>query len=181
MRVNAHNVLAIGLACAALSTTACSRDQAVKRGSIATDSAVGAPMPKTGLSDYLGVRYETPPAGVKIREASALPNSSYALSHVSTPKGDMIWLDSIATVPGGPRTRVIRAAVAVPKLAKDERLFIASCDVNGRLDPTIVAIAVNDTGTTKFTRIRQAWRVDTRSAAFELIPIAGVTCEQPGG
>jgi hypothetical protein len=181
MRVNAHNVFAIAVACAA-GAAACTRDQAaVNRGSIATDSAVGAPAPKTGLSDYLGLRYETPPAGVRIREASMLPGANYSVSHVATPKGDMIWLDSLVTSPNGPRARVIRAAIPIAKPAKDERLFIASCDVNGRLDPTIVAIAVNDTGSSKFTRIRQAWRIDTRSAAFELIPVAGITCEAPGG
>jgi hypothetical protein len=30
------------------------------------------------------------------------------------------------------------------------------------------------------SRIRQAWHVNIRGARFDVMPIAGVTCEEPG-
>jgi hypothetical protein len=162
-----------------LAGAACSRD-ATERQAQATDSAVGRSAPQPVRTDYISPRYTVPPAGVTIHAAAALPGSSYALTHVTTPNGDMIWLDSLSQGQSNP-VRTVRAALPLAALAKDERLFLSSCDVNGKLDPAIVAIAVNEPNVSKFTKIREAWRIDTRTATFELIPLAGIVCEEPGG
>ena len=91
----------------------------------------------------------------------------------------MVWLDSL--VPGSqPPIKIVRAELRVPPLARDERLFMASCDVNGRLAGRVIAVVVNEVGVTKFTKIRQAWRADPRRGRFDVIPVAGIACEDPG-
>jgi hypothetical protein len=87
----------------------------------------------------------------------------------------MLWLE---TLDG--RERVVRAELRVPPLAADERLLIGSCDSNGHLDPRIVAIVVGDSTATRFTNVRQAWRADSGAGQFELLPVAGIVCEEPG-
>jgi hypothetical protein len=57
---------------------------------------------------------------------------------------------------------------------------MASCDVNGKLDGRVVAIVVNEANATKFTKIRQAWRTDASGGRFDVIPVAGISCEDPG-
>jgi hypothetical protein len=95
---------------------------------------------------------------------------------VGTPGGDMIWFDSLAS-----DGRIVRAVLPLASLAKDERLFISSCDVNGKLDPAMFAIVLNQGPRSKTTRVIEAWRIDTKTAMFEMLPVAGITCEDPGG
>jgi hypothetical protein len=57
---------------------------------------------------------------------------------------------------------------------------MASCDVDGRLDSRVVAIVVNEANATKLTKVRQAWRADASNGRFDVIPVAGITCEDPG-
>jgi len=132
---------------------------------------------------HVGLRHDPLPAGMKAAGGAMLTGtaSSYAFIHVRAPRGDMIWLDSIAPAPAGEPSKTVRAELAIPPLAADERLFMASCDVNSRLDSRVLAIVINQPGVTKFTKIRQAWRVNERAGRFEMIPIAGITCEDPGG
>lgn len=44
----------------------------------------------------------------------------------------------------------------------------------------VVAIVVNEPGASRFTGIRQAWRADAGAARFDVIPVDGVVCEEPG-
>lgn len=138
-------------------------------------------------ANYVGLRYEGLPrgfsylAGSVITPAPAGSRGDYAFSQVRTPKGEMIWLDSLgATIRDGDRARTVRAALIVPPLAKDERLFMASCDAKGRLDPMVVAVVVNEPEATRYAKIRQAWRADVVTGRFELIPVDGIVCEDPG-
>jgi len=157
----------------------------------ATDTAVGTTMTTSpaqrAKANYVGLRYEGLPrgfaylAGSIITPAPAGARGDYAFSQVRTPKGEMIWLDSLgAPVRGGDRARIVRAALAVPPLAKDERVFMSSCDANGKLDPMIVAVVVNNSEAGKFSRIRQAWRADLATGRFDVIPLDGIICEDPG-
>ena len=99
-----------------------------------------------------------------------------------TPAGDMLWLE--ADVPhtsiGGRPGHTVRAVLKVPPLSRDERLLMASCDVNGKLDGRVVAIVVGEAQATRFTSVRQAWRADPVAGRFDLIPVAGISCEDPG-
>jgi len=159
----------------------------------ATDTAVGAGATITmspsqrAKANYVGLRYEGIPrgftylAGSVITPTPANVRGDYAFSQVRTPKGEMIWLDSLgASIGNGDRARTVRASLVIPPLAKDERLFMASCDASGELDPMIVAVVVNEPGATRFEKIRQAWRADMSTGRFVLIPVDGVTCEEPG-
>jgi hypothetical protein len=157
----------------------------------AADTAVGATMSTSPAqranANYVGLRYEGLPrgfahlAGSVITPAPADARGEYAFSQVRTPKGEMIWLDSLgASIRAGDRARTVRAALVVPPLAKDERVFMASCDASGKLDPMIVAIVVNDSEAGKFSKIRQAWRANLATGRFDVIPLDGVVCEDPG-
>jgi len=168
---------------------ACSRESArvPGRDSRPVDTAlVGAagPEPPLASDEYMGLRYEAMPAGVTYRSGAVLSTASgggdFDLAHVATPRGEMIWLDSLARAGARP-TRVVRAVLRLPPLARDERLFMASCDVSGVLDIRVVAIVVEEPGAARFTKIRQAWRVNTARGRFDVIPVGGVTCEEPGG
>jgi hypothetical protein len=106
--------------------------------------------------------------------------AEYELAYLKTPRGDVIWFDSLSRGAQPTPARVVRAELRVPPLGRDERLFLASCDVNGKLDPNVVAIVVNEPNVTTFAKVRQAWRVNPDRGQFELVPVTGITCEEPG-
>jgi hypothetical protein len=176
----------------ALALGACSPDSSkrVKSDGAPSDSARRANVPTMkreeayrGATYYVGLHYTTLPSRLKNEGGAVLPHTAnglkgdFAFTHVKTPRGDMIWLDSLSK--GKNPTRVVRAELVIPPLANDERLFMASCDADGKFDSRIVAIVVNEAKATKFTQIRQAWRANTVSSRFDVIPLAGVTCEEP--
>ena len=69
----------------------------------------------------------------------------------------------------------------VPRQSRGrKRVMLASCDVNGRLDPFVIAVVVNETNVSRFTKVRQAWRANLAERKFELVPVAGIVCEDPG-
>jgi hypothetical protein len=136
---------------------------------------------------YVGLQYDSLPRDFHFIDGALLPRGAgtgvpadYDFAHVDTPMGEMVWLDTIGAAVGkGLHARIVRAELPVPKLAADERLFMGSCDQNGRLDPRLVAIVVNEPGETRFGRVRQAWRVNIPAARFELVPLNGIVCEDP--
>jgi len=167
---------------------ACSRDSA--REGRATESAKSEPnaqspapsAPDLSGAHHIGTRHGPLPAGISEAGGAMIRigTADYALAHMKSRDGDLLWLDSI--VPGNKQSpeKIVRAEMRIPPLARDERLFMASCDVNDKLDARVVAIVVNEPGATKFTKIRQAWRADAHRGRFDVIPITGVTCEEPG-
>jgi hypothetical protein len=175
--------IALGTAlCAALS--ACSRDSS--RDAQSTDTAVVASRNNAGggaRSRDVVPRGESLPSGMKLVSGATIPNTDYVFRRVATSRGDAVWLDSIgqagsATSATSTRTRI--ANLALPPLAADERVMLASCDANGRLDPFVVAIVVNEANVTRFTKVRQAWRANAKAHRFDIIPVAGIVCEDPG-
>jgi hypothetical protein len=184
----ALNVFAAGMLVAGCTQTD-SRADAPKLP--ATDTAVGATMTTSpaqrAKANYVGLRYEALPRGFTYVAGSVITptpggaRGDYAFSQVRTPKGEMIWLDSLgAPIGGGDRARAVRASLVVPPLAKDERLFMASCDANGKLDPMVVAVVVNESDASRYSKIRQAWRADIAAGRFTVIPLEGIVCEDPG-
>jgi hypothetical protein len=139
-----------------------------------------------GRTSYVGMRYSALPSGFSYEAGSTISRGSggasqYAVSRVQTPRGNMLWLETIEPRDGrGVAERVVRGELRVPPLAADERLMIGSCDVKGRLDVRVVAIVVADSGVTRLTRIRQAWRADPTAGRFDLLPVADIVCEEPG-
>ena len=173
--------LAVGLMAFAM-LAACSAESS--RDERSTDTAIAASPSargKTGSSrSDAASRGESLPRGVKLEGGATIPKTDYVFRHVSTSRGDSLWLDSMSRSGKGTGARMRRAELAVPPLAADERFMLASCDVKGRLDPFVVAIVVNEDNTTRFTKIRQAWRANPRTRAFDIVPVAGIVCEDPG-
>jgi hypothetical protein len=135
---------------------------------------------------YLGIRYDSLPPAFTFVSGALLPGASGAgaagfdLDLVRTPHGDMLWLDSIVAVsPRGRPSRVVRAELKVPPLAADERLVMSTCDVDGRVDPRVVAIVVIGPGVAQFPPVRQAWRANAATGSFDVIPVTGIACGQP--
>jgi hypothetical protein len=166
---------------------ACSRESIRKTG--VADTSVPTPSPaapssRPDLSEghYVGVHHDPLPRGVT-SEGGALiriGGADYSISHVRARGVDMLWLDSIVPGKAQDPEKIVRAELRIPPLDRDERLFMASCDVNGRLDSRVVAIVVNEPGVSKFTKVRQAWRADAARGRFDVMPVTGVTCEEPG-
>jgi hypothetical protein len=152
-------------------------DEAAAR-SAADTATAGA-----SASSTANMRYDTLPArgrfvgGSVLMQPTGAP-SSFVFSQVQTSRGDVLRLDSVVSGAPPDRSRIIRAELAVPPLAPDERLLIGSCDIGGRLDPALVAIVVADAGAARYTRIRQAWRVRPAEGRFEVVPVRGITCEE---
>jgi hypothetical protein len=173
---------------AATLAAACNGQDARSRARV--DTAVGirraAPAGSTA-TDYVGLQYDVLPEDFHFEGGAVIPPVSGGLAgnfdfaHVRTPRGDMIWLDTLgpATSRGLPN-RIVRAELRIPRLSADERLFMASCDAGGKVDPRIVAIAIGPANAARSAKIRQAWRANPRAARFELIPVAGISCEEPG-
>ena len=183
-------IVAVSFVAAAFLATACDREAESSRAAAAAqDSVVAAARTgrKKSSTGYVGLQYDSLPISFTYKGGSVIPRTpsspaaDYDFSHVVTPRGEMIWFDTIATSPThGPPPHMVRAELTIPPLANDERLFMASCDVNGKLDPLVVAIVVNEPNVTRFTKVRQAWRVSVRGARFDVIPVTRVTCEDPG-
>ena len=164
------------------SLSACSRESS--RSERTTDTAiVASPRARGGAasnSTDAAERGESLPPGVNLEGGATIPNTSYVFRRVSTPRGDAVWLDSMTKDGGRAPTRLRRAELALPPLAADERVMLASCDVNGRLDPFVVAIVVNEANVARLSKIRQAWRANPRGRGFDIMPVAGIVCEDPG-
>ncbi len=164
---------------AIIAAAGCNREtpRETRRGSIPTDSAVVTPAATPVPSEKkgnVGLKYESRPTGFKYLDGTVL-SGGFDLAHVSTESGERVWLETNAN-----GSKTVRAELRVPQLSRDERLFMASCDANGKLDPNVIAIVVNEPNATRFTKVRQAWRVNAAAGRFDLIPVAGIVCEDPG-
>jgi hypothetical protein len=182
------------LATVAVSLSMCGQDARAGRGGSerASDSSTvsgvtqrtngSTPIARSGK--YVGVVHDVMPAGVTLVGGSVIADrfgrpSVFSFAHVRTPTDEMVWLDSAETRGGNARRQVVLAELEIPPLANDERLFMGSCDIRGALDGSLVAIAVNEPHAARFTKIRQAWRADSRVRRFSLVPLDGVSCEDP--
>jgi hypothetical protein len=171
----------------ALLLAACSgesvHDTQAKADEAGARGARGSAVDDAPGSSATAVRYDTLPPHEQFVGGSVLmhPNGKptpFVFSQVQTTRGGVLRLDSVVAGAPHARSRIIRAELAVPPLAADERLLIGSCDAGGHLDPALVAIVVTDTGTARYTRIRQAWRARSEVGRFEVVPVRGITCEE---
>lgn len=150
-------------------------------GNVMSDAAFAS------ASSYVGIRYDSLPPAFTLVSGALLPKSAGAMSgafdldRIRTPRGDMVWLDSVIRVPGRPRpSRIVRAELMVPPLAADERLVMSSCQISESIDPRVVAIIVVTQDSTHTTSVRQAWRANLKSGEFDVIPVTGMACANPG-
>jgi hypothetical protein len=193
MGVGVGRVSNLLFATMAFSLSMCGQDaKPARRGDTASESGGGSnvtsgtpaasSIPRSGK--YIGTVHAPLPAGVTLVAGTVIADkfghpSVFSFSHVRTPSGEMIWLDSAEARAGGATRQVVLAELPIPPLANDERLFMGSCDVRGRLDGSIVAIIVNEPKVSRFTKVREAWRADSRVRRFDLVPLEGVSCEDP--
>jgi hypothetical protein len=177
----------------AMAVAGCSGGDAGKSDSGASAAGtVVTPAEFSSAKNYVGIRYDSLPAKFTFVSGSLIPvaagrsSVSFDLDLVRTPRGQMVWLDSIVAVSQrGRPTRIVRAEVRVPPLAADERLVMSSCSADGKLDPRVVAIVVLDRSATvdssgRLATIRQAWRANAASGQFDVIPVTGIVCDEPG-
>jgi len=193
MDVGAGRVSNLLFAAMAFSLSMCGQDaKPARRGDSTSDSVGGSNVTSStrdassipGSGKYVVTVHGPLPTGVTLVGGSVIADkfghpSVFSFSHVRTPSGEMIWLDSVETRAGGSTRQVVLAELPIPPLANDERLFMGSCDVRGRLDGSIVAIIVNEPNVSRFTKVREAWRADSRVRRFDLVPLEGVSCEDP--
>jgi hypothetical protein len=153
------------------------------RSSRSPDTMIGNPprKPESPASTSARMTPSTAlPPGVTFQSGATIPSSAYVFRRVATPGGEMVWLDSVTQRTTGAPTRVLRAELRLPPLAADERVMLASCDVGDRLDAFVVAIVVNEPNASRFTKVRQAWRANPRARRFDILPVSGIVCEDPG-
>ena len=168
---------------------ACSGEESGRGSHDSSASAAGTVVSAAEFSaapKYLGIRYDSLPPAFTFVSGALLPGASgpgasgFDLDLIHTPRGDMLWLDSIVAVSTrGRPSRVVRAELKVPPLATDEKLVMSTCDVDGHLDPRVVAIVIIGPGEAQAPPVRQAWRANAVSGAFDVIPVTGVACGQP--
>jgi hypothetical protein len=176
-----------------VAVAACSAGEASKSDSGASAAGtVVTPAEFSSAKNYVGIRYDSLPAKFTFVSGSLIPVTpgsntvGFDLDLVRTPRGQMVWLDSIVAVSQrGRPTRIVRAELRVPPLARDERLVMSSCSADGKLDPRVVAIVVTSQSATvdstrQLTAIRQAWRANGASGQFDVIPVTGIVCDEPG-
>lgn len=152
------------------------------RTSRSPDTMIGNPPQKSSAAPRrsAAVSATTLPPGVKFQSGATIPNSDYVFRRVETPRGEMVWLDSVTQSTSGGASRQLLTELRLPPLAPDERVMLASCDVSGRLDAFVVAIVVSEPNATRFTKVLQAWRADPHTRRFEILPVGGIVCEDPG-
>jgi hypothetical protein len=172
-RMNDVKRFAAGIVVAA-AISGCSGESA--RAVRSTDTAIATSDAAMHSKAATSARGEALPRGFKLEGGASIPNTDYVFRRVMTPRGDALWLDSMHQ--DGARTR--RAELSLPPLAADERVMLASCDVSARLDPLLVAIVVNEANVTRFTKVRQVWRANPKARRFDIVPLAGIECEDPG-
>ncbi len=169
------------IAAAAVVLFACSGESL--RSSRSPDTMIGNPAQKPSAASKrpstVTATAKLPP-GVKFESGATIPNSDYVFRRVSTARGEMVWLDSVTQSTGGEQARVLIADLRLPPLAADERVMLAWCDISGRLDAFVVAIVVNEANVNRLTKVRQAWRADPVARRFEILPVSGIVCEDPG-
>jgi hypothetical protein len=103
----------------------------------------------------------------------------FVLTHSLTPLGNTIWLDSVLPSDGTQHRRIVRAEVVivVPSLT---RLILSTCDVNGKLDPAVVALVRDSAGADgKYSKVFNAWRANPAQAKFDTLPPTSVVCVEP--
>jgi hypothetical protein len=144
--------------------------------------------------NYIGLHYDTLPAGLTSPDGSVVDGSStyYAVNQVVRDSGEMLWLErNICHDESGHPYYEIRAVLNLPTLQDKERLIIGTClmkkdftpqeAINPVFDPAIVAIGRFEDIYKPPVTISHAWRAITQTESFEALPPESVTCTRLQG
>lgn len=191
VRMSAFNLFLTTLL-VTIAFVACSKDaarRAANESASSIDTAAVAQTPaqppaSARAASLAGLAYSALPPGVSFVSGAVIPASAGAatfdLAHVKTPNGDRLLLQTAGPKVSGAASHLVVADLALPPMGPNEQLVMASCDVNGTLDPRVVAIVTIEPGTARFKKVRQAWRADPDAKRFAIVPVDGVVCEEPG-
>jgi hypothetical protein len=194
LKRSAVAAITAAIAGGAIVAGACSKDQPKK---LATpDTAVrAAGMPAPAFTPaspldapaYVGTRYDPMPAGISYEGGAVLMGkngkpSSFAMTHVLTPRGAYMWLDSVLPTDGQNQihARIVRGELKLRPARPNETLLIGSCEVKGKLDASVFAFAERQFRSKRLSKIHDAWRADPTTGRFDVVPPKDVVCEDPG-
>ncbi len=133
------------------------------------------------LTSYIGCQYPPLPEGLVATGGWLFSDYQtsqqvYAFDVISN-TFRMLWLDkSITSALGGQPRWEVRAVLVLPKISELET-FAHECRINGatEVDPEIFAVAdVKDS--IYLDHIKQAWRANRKTSAFEPISTTGIVC-----
>jgi len=131
--------------------------------------------------EMIGEIHPPMPAGYELNDLGVFPDEDpdsglvHTLSHVSSPKGDFVWLNRRQDQPGQDSKWRIVGSMAVPPLTGDRVLVFLLCLIDGSHDPEVIAIVDYDADSQMLTS-HAAWRADRRGQRFTMISPRGVTC-----
>ncbi|MEZ5424969.1 MAG: hypothetical protein R2747_01775 [Pyrinomonadaceae bacterium] len=115
----------------------------------------------------------------QVGTTETIANSPFAVSLVR-PKGSklsnptMLWLEKHNRNSGAEKYEVLDV-IKFPPLRKNETIAMSGCKLNGKWNPEIFAIGINEKKE-NLTKITRAWQANTKEGIFEDIPIDGITC-----
>src|SRR5215218_6390076 len=109
MRVSSKNLLAAALLVAACSKDAARKESVSESAAPSAGAVRPAPHPDLASGRYTGTRHDPLPSGIT-SDGGALVRIGavdYAFTRVRTPRGDMVWLDSIIAPAGNPPVKIV--------------------------------------------------------------------------
>ncbi len=144
--------------------------------------------------NYIGLHFDTLPAGLESPDGSVLDGSGtyYTVNQVVKDSGEMLWLErNICHDESGHPYYEIRAVLILPALQEKEKLIIGTClmkedltpeaAVNPVFDPAIVAIGRFEDIYQPPVTISHAWRANAQTESFEVLSPESVTCTELQG
>lgn len=148
--------------------------------------------PASSVPDsYVGCQHPPMPQGLEAPQWWLMSDfktseTIHAFSVVMYDNLRMLWLDKYLGERGSepfwlasnPTYWEVRAVLVLPNISEDET-FVNDCRVIGAIeaDPEIFAVAeTKPTADLNLDIIKQAWRANRKTSAFEQIPTEGIVC-----
>ena len=132
--------------------------------------------PENGLApekfkQYLGVSYPPLPQGYSESMSMLIQGSDdHSLSLVTDGANAMLWLSqSSGRDANGSLSWVVMDILDLSEAGQGMTLVPDACLLNGAPDSEVIAVS-------KEGKIQQAWRANTKSNVFEVLPATGIEC-----
>lgn len=128
------------------------------------------------FSKYMGLRFPPLPAGLSEGFSMIIQDSDdYALSLVSDADGKMLWFSKLTQHDSnGNAVWEVRDILDLSNFERDVILIPDGCQRNGEVDSEIFVVSKNG-------KTLMAWRANTASNLFEVIPTNGIECHSDKG
>lgn len=148
------------------------------RGADVAPASVDAPEPVASVtpplgeaSDYIGLVYPPFPEGLSENFSMMIwDTDGYGLSLVSDGANKMLWLEKISRYDENDKAFwEVKDVLDLSHVETGLILIPDGCSLDGVPDSEIIAAGRNGV-------VVSAWRADTTSEKFEVIPLDGITC-----